>query len=251
MQSFLPRPANGRVFSTIRRVRGTEVTPTGRLRFDSLARYLQDIAEDDFTDSGWKGTYHWLVRKIAVAVVEFPRYGDRICVETFCSAIGPRWAERTTIMSGTGGDLLQARAVWAALSHADGRPAELDPGFARIWGATAQGRRASVQLSHPRPPAAAEGAAWPLRAGDFDIARHVNNAIHWVAIEDVLTDLDWLPLQAEMEYHRQIMPGSVPSLVVNKGDDYASIWLVEGTHRLASARLGRALEWPHRLTTEC
>lgn len=253
MQEFLARPANGRVFSTVRRVRGTEVTPAGRLRLDSLARYLQDIAEDDFTDSGWEGTYLWTVRKIAVAVAGFPRFGDRVRLETFCSAIGPRWAERTTIISGAGRDLLQATAVWAALSLADGRPAQLDPAFARVWGTSAGGRRASVQLSHPRPPAPAEGAAWPLRAADFDIAGHVNNAIHWVAVEAVLANLGWLPGRAEMEYRRQILPGSVPSLVVGKGDDYANIWLVDGTHWLASARLGRALEMPgacHTLTAK-
>ena len=38
------------MFTTARTVRGTDVTPAGRLRFDALARYLQDAAEDDLAD---------------------------------------------------------------------------------------------------------------------------------------------------------------------------------------------------------
>ena len=49
MAPFQARPAAGRVFSTARRVRSTEVTPAGRLRLDALARYLQEAAEDDLT----------------------------------------------------------------------------------------------------------------------------------------------------------------------------------------------------------
>jgi hypothetical protein len=42
---FVPDPAHGRVFGVEREVRSAEVTPGGRLRFDALARYLQEAAE--------------------------------------------------------------------------------------------------------------------------------------------------------------------------------------------------------------
>jgi hypothetical protein len=46
--AFSPYPARGPVFTTAARVvRSTDVTPAGRLRFDALARYLQEAAEDD------------------------------------------------------------------------------------------------------------------------------------------------------------------------------------------------------------
>ncbi len=121
MRRFLARPPVGRVFTVAKRIRSTDVTPSGRLRFDALARYLQQAAEDDLVDAGWNEPYDWAVRKVAVAVREFPRFGGRIWLHTFCSGTGPRWAERTTTVSGPDGDLMQATAVWAAVGRADGR----------------------------------------------------------------------------------------------------------------------------------
>jgi acyl-ACP thioesterase len=238
MRAFMPRPASGRVFSTRRLIRSTDVTPGGRLRFDALARYLQQAAEDDLVDAGWNEPYAWLVRKTQVAVREFPRFDSHISLHTFCSATGPRWAERTTTVSGADGDLMQATAVWAAVGRADGRPAELGPEFHRVYDDAAQGRGVSVRLSHPRPPEAPdERGAWPLRASDFDTAGHVNNAIHWAVVEDVLAGLDWLPGTAEVEYHRPVLPGCDPVLAVSRARREVSLWLLDGTRRLASARL--------------
>ena len=122
-QPFVPDPPRGRVFTTARAVRGTDVTPAGRLRFDALARYLQDAAQDDLADAGWDEPYGWLLRRCEVAVREYPASGQQVAVRTFCSASGPRWAERTTTLSGPSGDLVQARAIWVAITRADGRPA--------------------------------------------------------------------------------------------------------------------------------
>lgn len=239
MRTFLSRPRSGRVYTTRRLVRSTDVTPAGRLRFDALARYLQQAAEDDLHDAGWDEPYSWLVRKTAVTVRGFPCFGSRIWLHTFCSATGPRWAERTTIVSGPEGDLLQATAVWAAVARSDGRPAPLGPQFHRLYDGAAQGRTVSVRLSHPRPPASPAGGAWPLRASDFDTAGHVNNAIHWAAVEDVLAGLDWLPDGADLEYHRPIRPGCDPYLAASRDANEVSIWLLDGNQRLASARLSR------------
>jgi acyl-ACP thioesterase len=239
MQAFQARPPAGRVFSTDRRVRSTEVTPAGRLRLDALARYLQEAAEDDLTDSGWREPQFWLVRRTALAVRSFPRLGQRVRLDTFCSATGPRWAERTTTITGPGGDLVQATAVWAAVSRADGRPVVLGPQFHALYDGAAGGRTVSARLVLPAPPAGLAAAPWPLRAADLDPARHVDNAVHWAAVEDVLAGLDWLPDTAEIEYHRAIEAGTVPGLAVSRGGDTVSLWLLNGGQRLASARLAR------------
>jgi acyl-ACP thioesterase len=239
MRTFMSRPVAGRVFTTQRQVRNTDVTPAGRLRFDALARYLQEAAEDDLADAGWNEPYYWLVRKTAVTIREFPRFGARVRLQTFCSATGPKWAERTTTVGGPDGDLLQATAVWAAVARSDGRPAALGPEFHRLYGGAAQGRSVSVRLSHPPPPASPSGGDWPLRASDFDTAGHVNNAIHWAAVEDVLAGLDWLPDAAELEYHRPVLPGCDPYLAASHEKNQVSLWLLDGSQRLASARLSR------------
>jgi acyl-ACP thioesterase len=256
--AFIADPADGRVFRTRRVVRSVDVTPAGRLRFDALARYLQQAAEDDLADADWAEPYTWLVRRTAVVVRGYPAHRARVQLRTFCSATGPRWAERTTTVAGPAGDLMQATAVWVAIAAADGRPVPLGDAFHRVYGPSTGGRQVSARLSHPGPlvdPAAGEAAGqaagesagqsagqlagrpWPLRASDFDTAGHVNNSIHWAAVEDVLAGLDWLPSRAELEYHRPVLPGHDPRLLTERIDGQLSVWLCDDGERLASAVL--------------
>jgi Acyl-ACP thioesterase len=96
----------------------------------------------------------------------------------------------------------------------------------------------SARLSHPGPPADTAGRPWPLRASDFDTAGHVNNSIHWAAVEDVLAGTDWLPRRAELEYHRAVLPGQDPWLLTGQAAGQLSVWLCGGDQqRLASAVL--------------
>ena len=197
---FRADPAQGRVFTSARNVQSTEVTPAGRLRLDTLARYLQQAAEDDVSEAGWDDSYLWLLRRVALAIRGFPAHRERISLRTYCSATGPRWAERTTTVSGAAGDLIQSTAIWVAVSARDGRPVPLGEPFQRVYGPSAGGRQVSARLTLPGLPGSAEGRPWPLRAADFDTAGHVNNAVHWAAVEDELAGLDWLPGRAELEY---------------------------------------------------
>lgn len=247
--AFTADPAEGRVFRASRVVRSVDVTPAGRLRFDALARYLQQAAEDDLYDAAWSEPYTWLVRRTSVLVRGYPAHRDRVQLRTFCSATGPRWAERTTTVSGPAGDLVQAVAVWVAIDAADGRPVPLGDVFHRVYGPSTGGRQVSARLSHPGLPENAAGPAsagagsaggrrWPLRASDFDTAGHVNNSIHWAAVEDVLAGLDWLPSRAELEYHRPVLTGHDPWLLSERRDGQLLIWLSDNGDRLASAVLG-------------
>jgi acyl-ACP thioesterase len=236
---FRADPAQGRVFTSGREVQSTEVTPAGRLRLDALARYLQQAAEDDVSDAGWDSSYLWLLRRVALAIGGFPAHRERISLRTYCSATGPRWAERTTTVSGADGDLIQSTAIWVAIS-ADGRPIPLGESFQRVYGPSTGGRQVSARLTHPGLPGSAAGRPWPLRAADFDTAGHVNNAVHWAAVEDELAGLDWLPGRAELEYHRPILPGAEPELVTAREPGELRAWLRQGPQRLASAWLTAA-----------
>jgi len=236
---FLPPPAAGRVFTAGYPIRRTDVTPGGRLRLDALARYLQDAAEDDVADSGLAERYDWLVRRCALAIRGWPRRGQRLRLTTFCSATGPRWAERITTVTVAGADLIQARMVWVAVDPVTGESCPVGPGFHRLYGPSAQGRRVSVRLSHPPPAPAAPGRDWPARASDLDTAGHVSNTVHWQAAEEVLAGLDWLPARAEMEYHRPILPGGRLRLACQLSARRADLWLINDAARLASAQLTR------------
>ncbi len=48
---MIPRPTIGRTFTGTARVRLGDVTPKGRMRLDAVARYLQDVANDDAVDA--------------------------------------------------------------------------------------------------------------------------------------------------------------------------------------------------------
>jgi acyl-ACP thioesterase len=249
---FSPEPPGGRVFAGKRAVRSTDVTPGGRFRFDALARALQDVAEDDVAEAGWQASYGWLLHRCAVTVHGYPQFGTPLTLRTFCSATGPRWAQRTTTVAGPDGPLIQAVAIWAAVDLTSGAPVPLGDEFFRHYGAATQGRKASARLSLPRPDPGTPGRDWPLRATDFDPAGHVNNTIAWAAVEDVLAAGDWLPAdrpaagdwlpaRAELEYHRPMLPGCRPRLLARAddgGDDReVLLWLTDRGERLVSGRL--------------
>lgn len=235
-----PGPPPGRSFETCRTVRSTDVTVSGRLRFDAVARYLQEVAEDDVAQRDWAPPYEWLVRRCAISVGAFPRRGETVRLRTFCSGTGPRWAERTTTLAGPGGNLMRATAVWVATDPGTGEPVPLGPEFHRRYGESAGGRRVSARLSLPGPDAGATGRDWALRASDFDAAGHVNNAVHWAAAEDVLAGLDWLPAAAEVEYRRPILPGVLPRLCTSQQPGQVMLWLLNGDEPLAAASLSAA-----------
>jgi acyl-ACP thioesterase len=248
LAAFRPDPATGRVYATRRIVRSTDVVPSGRLRLDALARYLQTAAEDDVADAGLAEPVVWLVRRCELRIAALPVMGGRVCLRTFCSGTGPRWAERTTTLARPDGQpLAQAIAVWAAIGRADGRPVPLSADFTARYGPSAAGRVVSVRLSHQRPDTTAlsgNGVAggapprdWPLRAADFDAAGHVNNAVHWAVVEDELAAAGWLPSVAEIEYQRAIMPGCLPRLVTDRQDGRTALWLLDGGQLLASVLL--------------
>lgn len=244
---FAADPRDGRVFVTERSVRSTDATPAGRLRLDGLARFLQDVAEDDVHDSGWDEGLAWLVRRYELRLEGFPELGQAVRLRTYCSALGPRWAQRTTTLSAGGRDLIQANAVWVAVDRTSGATVPLGEGFRAVYGRSAQGRTVSARLYLKGPEPDLQARPWPLRAVDFDTAGHVNNSVHWAAVEDALAGAGWLPAHAELEYPRPVLPGCQPDLVTARADGELQAWLTDGADLLACARLTRSWE-PHGRT---
>ena len=66
---YLPLPGQGRTFTAEYQVRLGDSAPSGRVRFDGIARYLQDVAEDDANDVGWPKSIGWLLSLIHILVV--------------------------------------------------------------------------------------------------------------------------------------------------------------------------------------
>lgn len=201
---FVPLPASGRRVTRRRAVRLSDVTGTGRLRLDALARYLQDVAGDDVDDAGLVGA--WVLRRVVMALGSLPTFRDQVDLTTFCSGIGSRFAERRTTVRVDERVAAEVVALWVYVDES-GRPARLRDWFFDRYTEAAGERRVTSRLRHGRPPTdGTEVRPWPLRATDVDVMNHVNNAASWCAVEDALGrgPEPGRLVRAEMEYRAPV-----------------------------------------------
>lgn len=218
---LVPLPATGRVFHGHRVVRFGDVSPAGRVRLDALGTYVQDLASDDTADVGVGTDLVWVVRRAVFDVTAGPRFHERLDLATWCSGLGRRWAERRISMVGDRGGRVEAAALWVALDRAATRPVALPADFVATCGPSAEGREVSARLQHASEPpepgstARVERRPWPLRATDFDLMGHVNNAAAWALVEEVLVAVDrHQSFRAEIEYRVPVEPGAALEVVV-------------------------------------
>ncbi len=184
-ERLVPLPAEGRVFRAGRRVRLADADPTGRLRLDACARYLQDIGNDDTTDAGMDDAdTTWVVRRAVVDVHRPPRWREWLDLATWCGGLGGRWAERRLSMAGEHRGRVELSTLWVHVDTATLAPARLTQQFLDIYGTAAGGRRISSRLWLGDPPVGAAAEPWRLRAVDIDLLGHVNNAAYWAAVEE-------------------------------------------------------------------
>ncbi len=208
---FIDPNADGRRFSSSRLVRLSDCGPDGWLRPDGLARYLQDVATDDWDDTGLVSTDSWLVRRTTIRVVPgetWPRLGDRVTLTTWCSGSGAAWAERRTDVTNDGRVVLQTVALWVPVGPS-GRPVRVGPLFFDVYGEGAR-RKISGRVELSSPTLNAERRAWPLRRTDLDIVGHVNNAALWTPLSEVAGG----PVRfASVVYHGSVESGDAVTLV--------------------------------------
>jgi acyl-ACP thioesterase len=228
----LAEPAR-RVFQATRVVGLSDVDEAGRLRLDTVARYLQDVASEDVTDAGWPPDEHvWVVRRTVLDVL-VPFADDRVVeLTTWCSGVAASAAGRRTTLRGDRGGRLEAESLWIHLG-ADGRPQRLKAEFLDVYGPSAAGRRVATRLVLPDPPAGASTRAWPLRRTDGDRLGHVNNAVSWAAVEEAAPGRLSGRLHAELEYRRPLDVGEEAAIAA-AGD---GVWLLAGGEVRSAARL--------------
>ena len=184
MQELVPLPSVGRVFRSSRPVRLSDRDPTGRLRLDAVARYLQDVATDDVAETGWGAPRHlWVVRHLRIDVVVPPRADDCVELATWSSGAAALAAGRRMSLIGDRGGRVELDSVWIHLG-ADARPERI--GDFGPYAEAAGTRVVSTRLELPEPPAEASRMRWPLRTTDLDTLGHVNNAAYWHAVEECL-----------------------------------------------------------------
>ncbi|MDZ7674495.1 MAG: thioesterase [Acidimicrobiales bacterium] len=240
-------PQQGRVHAHRRRIQFADVSPAGRLRFDGVARMLQDISDEDTTDAGFPDDDVWVVRRVELVVHRFPVVRETVRVSTWGSGLGSRWAERRIRIeeaiddgdpAGGRGGWIDAAALWVHLD-ADGRPAKLPDRFHEVYGEVIGGRKVRARLHHDARPDGADAEPFPLRATDFDLMGHVNNSVSWIPVEEALLARPQLraPLRVSMEHPAPIDLGTTPEVTVADCDGGFDLWIVVDGQTCSSARV--------------
>jgi acyl-ACP thioesterase len=230
-------PQRGRVFTLSQRPGLGDCAPSGRVRLDAMARWLQDVAYFDVEDAGLAANAVWVVRRTRMRVSRFPRFGERHRLTTFCSGLGKMWAERRTsiVLADTGQSDVEAVSLWVHLDPASRRPAPFNEQEIATYGDAADGRRVTARLRHPTPDALEPRSAWRFRATEADVADHINNAAFWQPLEEeLLSDGEIDSLDVEIEFRSPAQPGE--KLFVRNGRHR---WIVDPSGELhASIALG-------------
>lgn len=183
------------------------------VRPDAIARYLQDVAGDDWDDAVGADEDTWVVRRTSVRLVDgarWPRLGESVSVSTWCGGTGAAWAERRSDIA-VGGDVaVEAVALWVPID-ASGRPRRIRRNFFDIYGEGAT-RKVPGRVTSP-PLAPTSTRPWPLRRADLDVVGHVNNAAAWEALSEVAsavrsaTIVHLGPLEADDDVSLASAPG--------------------------------------------
>jgi acyl-ACP thioesterase len=234
MLELVPLPDRGRTFTGRRPIGLADRDRHGRLRLDAVARFLQDVAIADVDETGWGLPDHlWFVRRIRIDVLEPCREDREVEVVTWCSGLAAVAAGRRWSLRGDRGGRIEVDSVWIHLGP-DQLPARIE-GFG-VYAEATGGRRVSTRTDLAGPAENGHRLAWPLRATDVDVHGHVNNAVHWQAVEHVLAGGAGpdpsRPLTARLDYREPLDLTDEPELAWSAGDESLDLaLLVEGRPR--------------------
>jgi acyl-ACP thioesterase len=209
LSEILPATGHGRVFAFPVGSGLADVSPSGRVRLDAIARWLQDAAHADLKDALPDEESVWVVRRTRIRVQRFPPLGEACIAQTWCSGTGSMWAERRTTITGDHA-LIEAVALWVCIDASRGRPIAPSSACAAIYAASAGGRRVKARLRHPQPAPQAKRSTWRFRAAELDMAAHINNAAYWTILEEELAaGPEPVTFDAEIEFRAGAIAGDV------------------------------------------
>lgn len=261
LQPLPPPPSTGSGFSTSRKVRTGDVDPQRRLRLDSIARYLQDMAGDDLEAAGHELTDpFWIVRRTVIDVIEPISWPATVHQQRWCSGLSTRWANmrvRLTAEHQTSppdsrarpDGLVETEAFWINVG-AHGVPARIsDNGFATLAATTDTHRLRWAAMTKALPTESPdrdrpEDRPHILRSSDFDLLQHLNNAAYFEAVEDELLhhpDLLLRRHRAVIEYSHPVVPGSSMTIRRRRSGHRLEMWMIVDDRVAAAATI---TSWP-------
>lgn len=237
-QPLSPLPEGATPFSTERTVRTGDVDTDQRLRLDGVARYLQDIGTDNLAAVDAADTDPlWIVRRTVVDVLRPARYGDRLRLRRWCDALSTRWANVRVRLDAPEGDdegpLIETSAFWIDIGPTSGAPTRISDPLFEHMARYAHDTRLKWRAWLPdRVPADVDDTRpFPLRATDLDPFGHVNNAVYWHAVEEVLAtrpEPPAAPYRAVIEHLRPIGGGEKLTLQTRHDTGGTTVWFTVG-----------------------
>lgn len=210
-QPLAPLPRESVGFAAAWPIRAGDVDPYRRLRFDAVARYLQDIAWEELHNSFLHRTDpSWIVRRTVIDVVRPIFWPDRVELRRWCSALSTRWTNMRVRVTSENGGLIETAGFWININESTNMPTRIsDEGLAHFARTTSEHRlRWRPWLTDITPPDSDTDLPFPLRATDIDQYNHVNNAAYWHAVEQYLVDYPKLVA----EPHRAVVEFIAPVL---------------------------------------
>lgn len=213
------------------------------MRFDAIARFLGDVANDDSDDANFFDP--WVLRRCAIEVQQPAEAREELTMTTWCSGTGSRWAERRTSLHGSNGARIETSALWIYVDASTGRPTRCDERFSAVWQEAAQGREVDSRLRLPKKPPEDRSTLnvmpWSFRQSDMDTFGHVNNAAYLAVIEEAFGENSPpSPLRLDVEWQRPSVCGESMLAYEAIGANGIELWITVGDETRATI-VGRPL----------
>ncbi len=238
--------AEGAIFTATWPVRGDDISHDRRLKFDGVARSLQDLGQDHLEQIEHSQIHpHWVLRRTVIEMHAIGEQPDQLTAERWAAHTGSRWMTARVDLDGAAGTRIATEGFWINFNIDTLTPSALSETFLhRMGGAAVPGRLRWKKWLDPAPHPAAVPVPFLLRVCDLDIIDHVNNAVYWTALEEALAtqpDLrEQLPLRAVVEHDSPLQLEDAPQLLAHREGDVLSVWLMAG-ERTAAAMIVEAL----------
>ncbi|NWG02248.1 MAG: hypothetical protein HXY44_05270 [Syntrophaceae bacterium] len=127
--------------------------------------------------------HFWVLSRLAIQMVGYPRWGDRIKIKTWLTGIGRLFAFRQFSIMGSAGDVLgTAKSAWLVLDLKSRRPQKIEPVFKHILHLFNDLPTNGEPEKLPSPVQSKMGKSHTVRYSDIDMHHHVNNIkyIEWI-----------------------------------------------------------------------
>lgn len=239
------RKDGARYFEAAYRVRTGDVDQQMRVRLDAVARYLQDIANDNIeaTDYGASDPF-WIVRRTVIDVIRPFSWPAGVTAQRWCGALSTRWTNMRVRLTADhetnrfnpderAPGLIETEAFWINVND-QGMPSRITDGMLDMLSQMTDEHRLRWRSMNPDKAPDASSVELPdrqhvLRSTDFDPFKHLNNAAYLEAIEDELIDQSDLvegPHRVVIEYLRPIVPGVSITLRRVREADRLLVWML-------------------------